>query len=110
MLIKKRPIFNLKTSLENIPVEWLRHVEPNVMRGSWLPCWIWMGATDKSGYPIMWARDDQGKRIHVMVHRYVAGLFFEFDQSMTVRRTCQTVNCVNPGHVLPTSRHHTQGY
>lgn len=111
MIIRKRPIFNLKTSLENVPREWLVHVEPHVMRGSWLPCWVWMGATDRNGYPTMMVRDPEtGKRKTVMVHRFVAGLFFDYDPCLTVRRTCNTINCVNPAHVQVTRQHHTQGY
>lgn len=110
MIVRKRPIFNLRTSLENIPREWLVHVEPYVMRGSWLPCWVWMGGTDRNGYPVMNVRDSDGKRKKIMVHRYVAGMFFEFNPALTVRRTCNTLNCVNPAHIQVTRRHHTQGY
>lgn len=110
MIVRKRPVFNLKTSLENIPVEWLRNVEPHVMRGAWLPCWIWMGQTDKNGYPIMWNPAEEGKRSYVMVHRFVAGLFYDYDPALNVRRTCNVVNCVAPAHIQVTARHHTQGY
>ncbi len=110
MIFKKRPIFNLKTSLENIPTEWLRNIEPKVQRGAWLPCWIWTGLVDPNGYPIMSAKQANGRRTYVMVHRVVAKMFYGFDDSCIVRRTCKTVNCVNPAHVMPTNRHHKQGY
>lgn len=107
---KKRPIINLKTSLENIPVEWLRNVEPHVQRGAFLPCWVWTGATDGKGYPLMRVTDVvTGERETVMVHRYVARIFFDFPEYYYVRRTCRTKNCVNPAHIKVTKVHHTQG-
>ena len=111
MIIRKRPLFNMKTSFENIPGEWLRHVEPKVMRGAWLPCWVWQGGTDRNGYPQMQVKNiETGKRETVMVHRFVAALFYDFDPCLTVRRTCGTINCVNPNHVEVTRQHHKQGY
>lgn len=109
MFKRIRPLINMQSTLETIPTEWLRYIEPHVMRGRFLPCWIWMGATDKNGYPVLWIREGDS-RSYKMVHRYVASLFYEFDRSMTVRRTCGTLNCVNPSHIQITARHHTQGY
>jgi len=92
--MKKRPLINMLTSLENIPKEWLNHVEPKVVRGAFLPCWIWAGAVDKNGYPIM--RD--GNTI-IMMHRYVAKLFYKVGKTDYVKRSCGINNCVNPNHV-----------
>jgi len=102
-MIKRRALFNIHTQLENVPKEWLNHVEPHVVRGAFLPCWVWAGACDRNGYPIM--RVDDGM---VMVHRFVAGLFWTFDKSYYVRRTCKVNNCVNPNHLHITSRHYKQ--
>lgn len=104
MMIKRRPLFNMLTQLGNVPKEWLNHVEPHIVRGAFLPCWVWAGACDRNGYPIM--RVD-GKI--VMVHRWVAKLFWEYAPSMYVRRSCGVNNCVNPSHLIITSKHHKQG-
>lgn len=102
-MIKRRALFNALTKLENIPKEWLNHVEPHVVRGAFLPCWVWAGACDRNGYPIM--RVDGSI---VMVHRFVASLFWTFDKGHYVKRTCNVNNCVNPNHLVVTGKHHTQ--
>jgi hypothetical protein len=101
--MKRRPLFNTKTQLENIPKEWLNHIEPHVVRGAFLPCWVWAGQCDRNGYPTM--RVD-GKM--VMVHRFVASLFWTFGKDKYVRRRCHVQNCVNPNHIYVTSKHHLQ--
>jgi len=88
----------MSTTFENIPKEWLNVIEPKVMRGAFLPCWIWTGALDKNGYPIIYL--DRGKTI--MAHRFVAKLFWRFPEDWYVSRSCGTQNCVNPNHLTPT--------
>lgn len=100
---KRRPLINMLTQLENIPKEWLNHVEPRVVRGSFLPCWVWCGAVDQNGYPIMRVA---GKI--VMVHRFVAKIFWDFPNDYYVRRKCSVNNCVNPNHLHITAMHPSQ--
>jgi hypothetical protein len=88
----------MRTSFENVPPEWLRHVEPYVQRGAYLPCWIWTGQVDSKGYPII-TETYRGKRSEIKVHRMVAKIFFDFPKSYTVRRSCNVRNCVNPNHL-----------
>ena len=92
---KRRPLFNLITRFENVPKEWLNHVEPFVVRGPFLPCWVWSGALDKNGYPI---KNVDGKL--VMVHRFVAKMFYDFPEAWYVTRSCNVQNCINPGHLV----------
>lgn len=98
MIIKKRPLFNLNTAFENVPKEWLNHIEPRVTRGPFLPCWVWHGSIDDNGYPRM--RIDDNKV--VKVHRWVAGLFWDFPDDYYVKQTCGCRNCVNPTHLKVT--------
>lgn len=95
MLSKRRPIFNMITRLENVPKEWLNHVEPKIMRGPFLPCWVWTGALDRNGYPVM-----QFEGQTIMMHRFVAKIFYNFPDSWYVTRSCNVQNCLNPAHIV----------
>jgi len=94
-MIKRRPLINLLTKLENIPKEWLNHVEPFIVRGPFLPCWVWSGALDKNGYPI---KNVDGKMM--MMHRFVARLFYDFPDEWYVTRSCNVQNCLCPSHLV----------
>src|SRR4051812_36029554 len=75
--IKVRPLFRSDT-LDNIPHEWLRSVEPHVMRGAFLPCWIWAGNIDEHGYPRLHYRDPTtGRSKYIYVHRLVVKMFWD---------------------------------
>jgi len=99
-MLKRRALINVHTQLENIPKEWLNVIEPHVVRGAFLPCWVWTGALDRNGYPVM---NTDGKM--VMAHRFVAKVFWDFDDSYYVTRTCKVQNCVNPNHLKVTNKH-----
>lgn len=92
---KRRPLFNMITRLENIPKEWLNHIEPKIVRGPFLPCWVWTGALDRNGYPVM---NVDGAM--VMVHRFVAKIFYIFPEEWFVTRSCNVQNCLNPNHIV----------
>ncbi len=95
---KKRALINMHTRFENIPKEWLNQIEPFVVRGPFLPCWVWCGALDRNGYPI---KNVDG--VMVMVHRYVAKIFYDFPDNWYVKRECNVQNCVNPNHLVITT-------
>jgi hypothetical protein len=97
----RRPIIDMDTRLRDMPLDWLRYVEPKIMRGPYLPCWIWTGSVDKNGYPFI--RDPHLKKI-VMCHIWVARMFYDFEGEY-VTRTCSRRNCVNPNHLLVTAEH-----
>ena len=97
----RRPLIDLETRLRDIPIDWLRYVEPKIMRGPYLPCWIWSGQLDRNGYPLM--KDPHLGKM-VMGHIWIARLFWQFDDEY-VTRTCPRRNCVNPGHLLVTEEH-----
>src|SRR5262245_25722082 len=101
-ITKIRPFFRPET-LEKVPPEWLRFVEPYVFRGAFLPCWVWAGNIDGRGYPRLHFRDPStGKSKYIFVQRLVVQMFWDLPQRWYVKRTCTTVNCVNPHHLLPT--------
>ncbi len=97
-ITKKRPLFNLRTSLDNIPKDWLRHVEPKVNRTTYPPCWLWEGSCDSRGYPVI-IDTFKGARSEIKVHRYVAKMFYDFPKSVRVKRSCGNLQCVNPNHI-----------
>ncbi len=97
---KRRPLINIHTQLENIPKEWLNVIEPHVVRGAFLPCWVWAGAVDGNGYPYL---NVDGKM--VMAHRFVARIFYDFPDEYYVSKSCGVRNCVNPNHLTITARH-----
>ena len=94
MSTKKRALINMHTQLENIPKEWLNHVEPNIMRGSFLPCWLWVGPICAKGYPR--AYYDYKSR---NMRRMVAGIFYELPDDWYVDLACHNKQCLNPNHL-----------
>lgn len=94
-MIKRRPLINLITQLGNVPKEWLNHIEPKIVRGPFLPCWVWSGALDRNGYPVMYVEGTQH-----MAHRFVAKLFYDFPDIWYVTQSCNVRNCLNPGHLV----------
>jgi hypothetical protein len=99
----RRPIIDLDTRLRDIPQDWLTYIEPKILRGPYLPCWIWTAKTDKNGYPLIKNPYDSEK--YLMAHRVVAKMFWDFPDSFYVTRTCPRNNCLNPGHLLVTEEH-----
>jgi len=102
---KIRPCFRA-SAFDNIPREWLQLVEPHVVRGAFLPCWIWAGQIDSRGYPRLHYRDPATRKSgYIYVHRLVVTMFWDVPQRWYVKRTCHTLNCVNPHHMVPTLHH-----
>jgi hypothetical protein len=103
--VKIRPFFRSE-HLDNIPREWLRFVEPHVVRGAFLPCWIWAGNIDEHGYPRLHYRDPSTRKSkYIYVHRLIVRMFWDVPERWYVKRRCDTVNCVNPHHLIPTLCH-----
>lgn len=103
MIIRKRPLINMKTALENIPREWLVNIEPHIIRGQYLPCWLWTKEVDATGMPSR--RIKMGdKLIRQGVHRFVARIFFDFPEEYYVTHIaqCRHRNCLHPSHLLVT--------
>lgn len=99
MPVKKRGLFNLSTPLQDVPRLWLRDIEPKIVRLD--GCWLWMGTVDRNGYPIMtWLDPVTKQRESIMVHRYVANIFWDFLDKDQVRHTCEARNCLNPHHLF----------
>jgi hypothetical protein len=103
---QKRALITLKTPLDELPREWVKYIEPYVIRGGFLPCWVWAGKINRYGHPYLWTTDPlTGKSIRLMAHRMVARIFWDFPSKWYIRRTCDTINCVNPAHIVPTDLH-----
>lgn len=64
-------------------------------------CWLWRGATDSYGMPIINAHNSEGKRRSMLAQRYsyelYSGRFLFTDEY--VYDTCGSKTCVNPGHL-----------
>lgn len=61
-------------------------------------CWIWLGTTDKNGYPVLWIEGrTQG------VHRYLYKLLADPDLAniKDLDHLCRNTSCINPGCLEP---------
>jgi hypothetical protein len=106
MIIRKRPLINMKTALENIPREWLVNVEPHIIRGQYLPCWLWNKGLDSSGWPSERVKIGD-KLVRRAMHRFVARIFYDFPDEYYVIHiaSCKYKNCLHPAHLVPTPTH-----
>lgn len=70
-------------------------------------CWIWTASTRPNGYgQFMIYRD--GIRKTVSAHRYALEIFGDdFDPDLDVSSTCKNKLCVNPDHLIQTTRRET---
>ncbi len=96
---RRRPLFNEQTPLSDVPVEWLRYVEPKIARKGFKGCWIAYNNLDKRGIPMVAKRRQDGTRYKLPLARYVMSIFYEFSEDYYVRRTCAYQQCVNPNHL-----------
>ncbi len=96
MIKLKRPLIETTTRLCDIPEAWLKIIEPKIMRGPYLPCWVWTGAMNDDGDALILI---PGKQIKG--HRFVAMMFWELPQTFYVGHTCMRPNCLYPGHLIP---------
>lgn len=90
---KIRPFFDENTPLGDVPEEWLREVEPKVMRGAFRPCWMWQGSVTVTGNPV-WKR--KGKMSSVK--KGIALIFWNLPDKFMVRMHCRQTGCINPRH------------
>jgi hypothetical protein len=93
MLHQKRTLIVGATPLGRIPYLWIRYVEPKILRDGRGTCWLWSGAPDSDGYPVMRI----GARL-VSVRRFVAKLFWELPHRARISTSCGHRDCLNPRH------------
>ena len=98
-VVKRRPLFDENTPLGQVPLEWLQHVEPKVVRKGFKGCWIAYGHSNGEGKPMMMVKGIEGKRKKKTLARYVMSIFYDFPEGYIVRRTCAFQQCVNPNHL-----------
>lgn len=107
MIVKKRPLITLATKLGDIPVEWLRYVEPRLVRTG--QCWLWEGACDGEGEPVLSYRNlETGKRNTRRLKQIIANIFWEMKSHYEVIHQCGNINCLNPAHFYISWTHHSQ--
>lgn len=95
-ITRKRAILTMDTRLAEIPPDWLKYIEHKIVRGSFLPCWIWQGTIDRNGYPFL--RHPQFGQIGA--RKFVAKMFWEFPDNWYVTPTCHRINCLCPTHLV----------
>ncbi len=105
-VIKTRNLLNLQTPLSDIPRTWLTLIEPRIERDGL--CWLWNGALDATGRPIVAVRLPSGKRSTARVTRIVAGMFYELKKHHEVVQKCGALNCLNPAHIYVSDLHYKQ--
>jgi hypothetical protein len=110
MIKKKRPVFNLLSKLEDVPGAWLKHIEPHIQRDfkTHGHCWLWTGAMDRDGEATMHYRGIDGKYHRRRAKRFVAELFYSFEDHDDVVQSCGKLNCMHPSHVTPVNTHYKQ--
>ena len=97
----------------------MRYIEPRIVRGTYLPCWIWngrfqyynRGKENEYAYPSVSipVNADHSKGLAaVAVHRYMAQTFFGVKPDEIVYRTCKKFNCVSPHHIAVSYRNDPQ--
>lgn len=97
MLKKLRPFFDLDTKLKLVPEDWLKYIEPRIVRSE--TCWLWDGALDMYGEPLMSFYDPvTKKRTTKRVKVFVAEMFWEGVAGHEVVHTCGLLNCLNFAH------------
>ena len=128
MIKKIRPLFNMRSKLEDIPADWMKYVEPRIVRlepkhdynvdraaaikekaTGELDCWLWDGGLDKNGQAVMHVTTGQGVRSLRRVKRIVAAMFWELEDRHDVYQKCGFLNCVNPNHLVVTAEHYSHG-
>lgn len=95
------PLMTLDSKLGEIPEGWLRHVEPHIIRGPYLPCWVWIGPCDGMGRP---QYRDKLKARGFSMRRHIAALFWIVPEGIHIQMNCGIQNCVNPHHMTITRR------
>lgn len=90
-----RPIISLDSRIGETPKEWLRDIEKFLVRGPWLPCWLWVGTYDAQGYPLLLHPETKK---YTSATRYVAKMFWSFPDTHIVSHACPNRNCMNPAH------------
>lgn len=96
-----------------------KDIEPRIVRGPFLPCWIWTGRMQifhkdtayERRYPTVHVTLDYGHKIErkqVYVHRFVAQLFWKYPERLAVFRTCREEACVNPNHFVITHKNNIE--
>lgn len=100
-LRKRFPLVDNFTPISEVPSAWLQFIEPKIKR---FPaedpkggCWIWQGAVDKDGHPVMMTTDLKGKRGQRRVARWIAAFFYDFATEVAeVSHHCRNITCVRP--------------
>lgn len=95
-ITRKRPMLTMDSRLSEIPPDWIKWIEPKIVRGSFLPCWIWSGALDRNGYPLL----RHPARGQISARRFVAEMFWDFPDIWFVTCNCHHMNCLNPSHII----------
>ena len=91
----------MSTPLKAIPREWLREVEPYIYRIEGDSCWYWTGGTTHTGRPTRFVRAEHGKTKRINVIDKITEMFWELPPGWRGKQTCDTINCVNPEHIMP---------
>jgi hypothetical protein len=108
MLKKIRPLFNLRSRLDDIPRDWMKLVEPRIVRPADTACWLWDGALDRDGEPVLHITTPKGTRTMRRVKRIVAAMFWTLEDAHDVVHHCGTGNCLNPNHFYVSAAHWKQ--
>jgi hypothetical protein len=110
---KKRALITVNTPLCDVPREWIKLIEPKIIRPTDSACWLWTGATDKDGEPvftltvILDSREGKTRKL-LRAKRVIADMFWQIARHIEIVHECGTLNCLNPSHFYLSAAHWTQ--
>jgi hypothetical protein len=106
MIEKKRPLLTMMTPFGDVPEYWLRRIEPQIVRSKEHTCWIWQGAHDKEGEPVInFTNEITGARNTRRAKRAIADIFFVVKRMWDVLHGCGNLSCLNPAHFKVEKNH-----
>jgi hypothetical protein len=109
MIDRKRPLLTMATALGDVPEFWRQVIEPRIMRPADTSCWVWTGAHDSDGEPVVNFTNPETKlRNTRRLKRSVADMFWEIKRHYDIVHKCGNLSCLNPAHIGVTAQHWTQ--
>ncbi len=106
----RRALPTRRTAIEDWPEDWLRYIEPKIVRSPVTEGdhWFWTGYM-KSQYPTLTIKVPGGSQVIRTVSNLIVCLFWHVPEDLQERQwyveiVCGYKNCINPHHFIPKTR------
>lgn len=103
-----KPLVTLRTPLGEVPSFWLELVEHRLRRPKGTTCWLWQGACDNDGEPMIVVRDlVNDRRTTKRVKKIIVDHFWPERPPgyWMILHSCKATNCLNAEHFWVTDDH-----